>query len=86
MDLYENQKNEAVVVIDEAHLLQGDMLQEIRFLTKFQMDSVSPLALLLVGEPELQAILQLRVFKPITRWMNVRFLSGLELDETRVVH
>lgn len=83
-DLYENQKKVAVVVIDEAHLLQGDMLQEIRFLTNFQIDSVSPLTLVLVGQPELQATLQLRIFKPITQRMNVRFhLSGLDLQETR---
>ncbi|MCK9905597.1 AAA family ATPase, partial [Frankia sp. Cpl3] len=83
-DLYENQQKVAVVVIDEAHLLSGDMLQEIRFLTNFQMDSVSPIALLLVGQPELQATLQMRIFKPITQRMNVRFhLSGLELQETR---
>lgn len=83
-DLYENQQKIAVVVIDEAHLLQGDMLQEIRFLTNFQMDSVSPLALILVGQSELQATLQLRVFKPITQRMNVRFhLESLELQETK---
>jgi len=82
--LYENQQKVAVVVIDEAHLLKGDMLQEIRFLTNFQVDSVSPLALLLVGQPELRATLQLRVFKPITQRMNVRFhLESLDLQETR---
>jgi len=36
-DLYENQQKTVVVIIDEAHLLQGDMLQEIRFLTNFQI-------------------------------------------------
>ncbi|MCZ8517489.1 AAA family ATPase [Paenibacillus filicis] len=83
-DLFENQKKVAVVVIDEAHLLSGDMLQEIRFLTNFNMDSVSPLALILVGQPELQATLQLRVFKPITQRMNVRFhLESLSSQETR---
>ena len=83
-DLYENQKKVAVVIIDEAHLLSGDMLQEIRFLTNFNMDSISPLALILVGQPELQATLQLRVFKPITQRMNVRFhLESMSSQETR---
>jgi type II secretory pathway predicted ATPase ExeA len=83
-DLYENQQKVAVVVVDEAHLLSGDMLQEIRFVTNFHMDSVSPLALILVGQPELQATLQLRVFRPITQRMNVRFhLESLSLQETR---
>jgi type II secretory pathway predicted ATPase ExeA len=83
-DLYENQQKMAVIVIDEAHLLQRDMLQEIRFLTNFQIDSISPLALVMVGQPELRATLQMRVFKPIIQRMNVRYhLSGLELEETR---
>lgn len=68
-------------MIDEAHLLKGDMLQEVRFLTNFQLDSVLPLALLLVGQPELQATLRLRVFKPITQRMNVRYhLESLDLQ------
>jgi len=83
-DLYEKQNKVAVVVIDEAHLLSGDMLQEIRFITNFEQDSVSPLALILVGQQELRATLQLRLFKPITQRMNVRFhLEQLSLLETR---
>lgn len=83
-DLYENQHKIAVITVDEAHLLSGDMLQEIRFLTNFNMDSVSPLSLLLIGQPELQATLQLRIFKPITQRMNVRFhLESLSLQETK---
>lgn len=36
------------------------------------------------GQPELQATLQLRVFKPITQRMNVRFhLESLSSQETR---
>lgn len=83
-DFYEGQQKIAVVVIDEAHLLQGDMLQEMRFLTNFQIDSVSPLSLIMVGQPELRATLQMRLFKPITQRMNIRYhLGGLELEETR---
>jgi type II secretory pathway predicted ATPase ExeA len=82
-DFYESQQKTAVVVIDEGHLLKGDMLQEIRFLTNFQIDSVSLLALILVGQPELRATLQMRLFKPITQRMNIRYhLGGLDLEET----
>nr|WP_213084119.1 hypothetical protein [Cohnella massiliensis] len=60
------------------------MLQEIRILTNFRMDTISRHALLLIGQPELQATLQLRIFKPITQRMNVRFhLEGLSLEECR---
>jgi len=83
-DLYESRQKTAVIVIDEAHLLQGDMLQEIRFLISFKIDSVSPLALIMVGQPELRVTLQLRLFKPITQRLNIRYhLGGMEASEMR---
>ena len=42
-----------VCVVDEAHLLSFDMLEEIRFLLNVKFDSVSPIALILAGQPEL---------------------------------
>lgn len=82
-DFYENQGKTVTIVIDEAHELKGDMLQEIRFLTNFNVDSVSPLALILVGQPELRSTLHLNFFKPIAQRINIRFhLSGLDNDET----
>ena len=43
----------AVCVVDEAHLLSFEMLEEIRFLLNMKFDSVSPIALILSGQPEL---------------------------------
>jgi type II secretory pathway predicted ATPase ExeA len=83
-DYYDSQEKIAVVVIDEAHLLRGDMLQEIRFLTNFQIDSVSPLSLIIVGQPELRTTLKMRLFKPITQRMDIRYhLAGFDPEETR---
>lgn len=42
-----------VCVVDESHLLSFAMLEEIRFLLNTELDSVSPLALILAGQPEL---------------------------------
>ena len=42
-----------VCVVDEAHLLSFEMLEEIRFLLNVNFDSVSPVALILAGQPEL---------------------------------
>src|SRR5690554_1636727 len=39
MDLHDNQKKTPVIMIDESHLLGREMLEEIRFLTNFKMDS-----------------------------------------------
>ena len=42
-----------VVIVDESHLLDRDMLEEIRFLLNYKMDSESPMALILSGQTEL---------------------------------
>jgi len=42
-----------VVVVDEAHLLERETLEEVRFVLNTEMDSSSPMALILVGQNEL---------------------------------
>jgi len=38
----------------------------------------------MVGQPELRSTLQMRLFKPITQRMNIRYhLGGLEASEMR---
>ncbi|MGL4523736.1 MAG: ExeA family protein [Bacilli bacterium] len=54
-----------VVVIDEAHLLDKEMLEEVRFLLNFKMDAQSPMALVLVGQTELRDKLTLQSFMAI---------------------
>ena len=84
MDAYENQGKQPVLIIDQAHLLSASMLAEVRFLTNFQFDSLSPFALILVGQPELRATLRLRAFEPVRQRISVRYhLGGLEEQETR---
>ena len=53
LDLVENQGKAPVILVDEAHLLNKEMLEEIRFLLNFRMDSYNPMSLILVGLPEL---------------------------------
>ena len=49
LEQFENQKKTPVIIIDEGHLLSKEMLEEIRFLTNFKMDSYSPMSLVLLG-------------------------------------
>ena len=48
-----------VVVLDEAHLLDHAQLESIRMLTNHDMDSTSPFACLLVGQPTLRRRMKL---------------------------
>jgi type II secretory pathway predicted ATPase ExeA len=54
-----------VVIVDEAHLLDREMLEEVRFLLNFKMDAQSPMALILVGQNELWDKLQLQAYAAI---------------------
>lgn len=47
------QKKQVVCVLDEAHLLGKETLEEFRFLLNYRFDSESPMALILVGQKEL---------------------------------
>ena len=47
------QHKKVVCVLDEAHLLEKETIEEFRFLLNYRFDSMSPLALILVGQTEL---------------------------------
>ncbi len=47
------QHKKVVCILDEAHLLEKETLEEFRFLLNYKFDSESPLALILVGQTEL---------------------------------
>lgn len=61
-----------VVVIDEAHLLDKEMLEEVRFLLNFRMDSLSPMALILVGQNELCDRLKLQTYSAIRQRIDLQ--------------
>lgn len=63
---------EPVVIVDEAHLLDREMLEEVRFLLNFRMDSQSPMALILVGQNELWDKLQLQSYAAIRQRIDLR--------------
>lgn len=61
-----------VVVVDEAHLLDREMLEEVRFLLNFKMDAESPMALILVGQSELWDRLRLQSFAAIRQRIDIQ--------------
>ena len=48
------QNKKVVCILDEAHLLDKETLEELRFFMNTKIDSESPLALILVGQTELR--------------------------------
>lgn len=65
-----------VVVVDESHLLDREMLEEVRFLLNFKMDAQSPMALILVGQSELWDRLRLQSYAAIRQRIDIQFRLG----------
>jgi len=79
-----------VVIVDEAHLLDRDMLEEIRFLLNFKMDSQSPMALILAGQTELWDKLKLQSYAAIRQRIDVQcnlgHMDGVQTTEYIKTH
>lgn len=61
-----------VVIVDEGHLLDREMLEEVRFLLNFRMDAQSPMALILVGQSELWEKLSLQAYAAIRQRIDLQ--------------
>ncbi|MBW3561528.1 MAG: AAA family ATPase, partial [Actinobacteria bacterium] len=79
-----DERNKTVVlVVDEAHLLSTDQLEQLRLLTNSEMDARSPLVLLLLGQPTLRRRLKLGHFAALDQRITIRYhIDGLGFDET----
>lgn len=60
------------VIVDEAHLLDREMLEEVRFLLNVRMDSESPMALILVGQSELWDRLRMQAYAAIRQRIDLQ--------------
>jgi len=70
--LLSNDKKSPVIIIDEAHLCDKEMLTEIRFLLNFDMDSNSPMSLILSGQSEIRDTLKRQVYEAIAQRIDLR--------------
>lgn len=70
------------LIVDEAHHLRSDVLEDLRLLTNYEMDSHNRLTLVLVGHPELRRRLGMAVHEALNQRIVVRHhLAGLSFDE-----
>ena len=77
-------KRKLVVIVDEGHLLSKEMLEEIRFLLNYKMDSENPLALILAGQTELWDKLKLQAYRAIRHRIDIQcFLTPYDFAQTK---
>ena len=87
MDLLDAEERErgrtTILVLDEAQLLDADQLEELRLLTNSDMDSHSPFACLLVGQPTLRRRIKLGTFAALDQRITLRYaMNGMTDAET----
>ena len=80
-----HQKNlTTVLIVDEAHHLSADLLEEVRLLTNLETPQEKLLQILLVGQPELDEKLDSTDLRQLKQRIALRsHLAALDLDETR---
>jgi type II secretory pathway predicted ATPase ExeA len=72
-----------VLVLDEAHLLDHPQLESIRMLTNHDMDSTSPFACLLVGQPTLRRRMKMGALAALDQRIGLRYtMPPMTAEET----
>lgn len=72
-----------VLILDEAHGLRSDVLEEMRLLTNYAMDSQNRLCLLFCGQTELRRRLGMAVHEALNQRIVIRYhLPSLTREET----
>ena len=75
-------KQRPILIVDEAHHLRNEVLEDLRLLTNYEMDSQNRLCLILVGLTELRRRLSMAVHESLAQRIVVRHhLGGLSRDE-----
>src|SRR5690348_135830 len=73
-----------VLIIDEAHALSDDLLEEVRLLSNLETTDTKLLQIVLVGQPELDTKLDSHQLRQLKQRVALRAqLRHLDLDETR---
>lgn len=82
VNIFRKQKLLPILIIDEAQNLSDMVLEEIRLLTNFKMDSKNYLSIFLLGHPVLKARLKLSPYAALKQRISFSYhLTGLEQDE-----
>lgn len=72
-----------VLLIDEGHLLSHDALEALRLLTNHELDTESPFATVLLGQPTLATKMKLGTLAALEQRITVRrHMTGMTSEET----
>ena len=82
IDLVNNKKINVIVCIDEAQYLKTDIINDLKILTNFEMDSKNYFTLILVGSPILNAILNRNIHEALKQRIAISYnFNGISKEE-----
>lgn len=82
LNLYKEQRITPVIVLDEVHLASNKVLEDLRLIFNFSMDSYNPFILILAGQPLIRNKLVLNVNSPLKQRISIKCnMQGLAEDE-----
>ena len=71
-----------IVIVDEAHLMDRETFEEVRFVLNTEMDSMSPMSLVLVAQNELWDKLRMQQYAAIRGRIDIKCeLPGMDRSE-----
>jgi len=80
--LYKDRKITPVIILDEAQYLRNDILNDLKILFNFEMDSINMATLILIGQPILNDILSRQIHEALRQRIIVNYLlHGLDKEE-----
>ena len=82
--LVQEQKKNIVIAIDEAQLLNKDILTDLKILFNFDMDSKNMVTLILIGLPVINHTLSKRVFEDLNQRIVMKYdFKGITESDTK---
>lgn len=82
-NLYYEQRITPVIIVDEVHMAPISVLDDLRLLFNFKLDSANPFVLILAGQPQIRNKLALNTCYPLRQRISMRYsMQGLTIEET----
>jgi type II secretory pathway predicted ATPase ExeA len=82
-NLYFEKRITPVIIVDEIHMTPSSVLDDMRIIFNFKVDSVNPFVLILSGQPSIRSKLSLNSCYPLRQRITMRYsMQGLTPEET----
>ena len=76
LNLSKDKKINVIIVLDEAQYLNSGILNDLKILLNFDMDSKNYVSLILVGQPVLNSILRRNIYDALSQRITVSYNMG----------